>query len=314
MRDFYEKKQKTKKFSTARRNNSETMKYEGMIIRPPSEARSLLLQVTVGCSHNKCTFCGTYSGEKFRIKSFEEIEEDILEARTYGPIEKVFLCDGDALIIPQRKLIPIMEAINRHISGVKRIGTYANTKSILRKTPEELARLKELGLGIVYLGVETGNEELLRKINKGAAYNQMVKAGRMIKDAGILLSVTVLLGIGGIEKSKEHALDTARILTDIDPNYAGALTVMIVPGTPLHHEYREGRFVLPDTFGFLEELGIMIARSNFSNCFFTSNHASNYLPLRINLPEQKEEAIDLIYNVIESQNKKVLRPEFLRGL
>jgi len=290
------------------------MKYEGMIIRPPSEARSVLLQVTVGCSHNKCTFCGTYRGEKFRIKSFEEIEEDILEAGSYGRIEKVFLCDGDALIVPQRKLIPIMESINRNIRGITRIGTYANAKSILRKTPEELTRLKELGLGIVYLGVETGNEELLRVINKGATYDQMVTAGRMVKAAGILLSVTVLLGIGGIEKSKEHALDTARLLTDIDPDYAGALTVMIVPGTPLHQDYSEGRFVLPDTFGFLEELGIMIGRSNFSNCFFTSNHASNYLPLRVNLPEQKEEAVELIYNVIESQNRKVLRPEFLRGL
>ena len=285
-----------------------------MIIRPPSEARSVLLQVTVGCSHNKCTFCGTYRGEKFRIKSFEEIEEDILEAGSYGRIEKVFLCDGDALIVPQRKLIPIMESINRNIRGITRIGTYANAKSILRKTPEELTRLKELGLGIVYLGVETGNEELLRVINKGATYDQMVAAGRMVKEAGILLSVTVLLGIGGIEKSKEHALDTARLLTDIDPDYAGALTVMIVPGTPLHQDYSEGRFVLPDTFGFLEELGIMIGRSNFSNCFFTSNHASNYLPLRVNLPEQKEEAVELIYNVIESQNRKVLRPEFLRGL
>ncbi len=290
------------------------MKYEGMIIRPPSEARSLLLQVTVGCSHNKCTFCGTYKGEKFSIKTFEEIEEDIIEAGGYGRVEKVFLCDGDALIMPQKKLAPIFASIHRHIKGVKRIGTYANAKSILRKTPEELAELKEMGLGIAYLGVETGNEALLQQIRKGASYDQMVKAGRMIKEAGIALSVTVLLGIGGVEKSRAHALDTARILTDIDPDYAGALTVMLVPGTELYEDYGTGRFVLPDTFGFLEELAIMIGRSDFTNCFFTSNHASNYLPLRIRLPEQKKDAVDLLNDVIASQNRRVLRPEYLRGL
>jgi len=181
------------------------MKYEGMIIRPPSEADSLLLQVTVGCSHNKCSFCPTYKGEKFSIKSFAEIEEDILEASRYRSVEKIFLCDGDALIIPQQRLVEILSSIQRHIKGVKRVGCYANAKSILRKTPEELVQLREMGLLIVYLGVETGNEDLLKKISKGATCAQMVEAGRRIKDAGILLSVTVLLGIGGVEKSAEHA-------------------------------------------------------------------------------------------------------------
>jgi radical SAM superfamily enzyme YgiQ (UPF0313 family) len=292
----------------------QNMKYEGMIIRPPSEARSLLLQVTVGCSHNKCTFCGTYKGERFRIKSYEEIEEDIIEAGTYGRIEKIFLCDGDAFIIPQRKLVPILKSMHTHIKGIKRIGTYANAKSILRKTPDEISELRDLGVGIVYLGVETGNEALLEQIKKGANYGQMVQAGKMIKDAGIELSVTVLLGIGGIEKSREHALDTARILSEIDPDYAGALTVMTVPGTELYEDYRNGRFILPDVFGFLEELGIMIANSKFTKCFFTSNHASNYLPLRVRLPEQKEEAVRLIYNVISSRNNRALRPDYLRGL
>ncbi len=290
------------------------MKYEGMVIRPPSEAKSLLLQVTVGCSHNKCTFCGTYNGEKFRIKSFEEIEEDILEAAAWGPISRVFLCDGDALIVPQRKLVPILESVNRNIRGLQRIGTYANAKSVLRKTPEELRELRELGLGIAYLGVETGNSELLEKINKGADYDQILLAGRMLKEAGITLSVTVLLGIGGERKSMEHAKDTARILTEMDPDYAGALTVMLVPGTPLHDDYKRGLFRLPDTFGFLEELRTMIAESDFSNCFFTSNHASNYVPLRLQLPGDKEKAVRLLTDIIESRDRHVLRPEFLRGL
>jgi len=290
------------------------MKYEGMIIRPPSEAHSLLLQVTVGCSHNKCTFCRAYKGVKFRIKDFSEIEEDILEASGYGSIERVFLCDGDALIVPQKKLAPVLESLKRNIKDLKRIGTYANAKSILRKTPEELRELRELGLKIVYLGVETGDENLLKNINKGVNYEQMVNAGRKIKDAGITLSVTVLLGIGGKEKSMAHALNTAKILTEIDPDYVGALTVMVVPGTPLHEEYMSGNFKLPDTFGFLKELGIIIAKSDFTDCFFTSNHASNYLPVRARLPREKDETVSLIYNVIKSENENLLRPEFMRGL
>jgi radical SAM superfamily enzyme YgiQ (UPF0313 family) len=290
------------------------MKYEGMIIRPPSEARSLLLQVTVGCSHNKCSFCGTYTGVRFRIKSFEEIEEDIIEAAEYGRIKRVFLCDGDALIIPQKKLLPIMESIRTNIKGVQRIGLYGNAKSIMRKTPDELKELKELGLGIVYLGVETGNNELLKKINKGVDYDTMVEAGRRVKNAGIALSCTVLLGIGGIEMSAPHAIDTARILTAIDPDYVGALTVMLIPGTSLHDDYIAGRFKLPDTFGFLEELGIMVANSDFTNCFFTSNHASNYLPIRAQMPERKDEIVRLIHEVIRSNDRRILRPEFMRAL
>ena len=290
------------------------MKYEGMIIRPPSEAYSLLLQVTVGCSHNKCTFCPTYKGEKFRIKSFAEIEEDILEASDYRSVEKIFLCDGDALIIPQPRLVEIFFSIHKHSRSMKRVGCYANAKSILRKTPEDMVQLRKLGLKIVYLGVETGNEDLLKKINKGAAYAQIVEAGRRIKNAGINLSVTVLLGIGGIEKSVAHAFDTAKILTEIDPDYVGALTVMVVPGTPLHEDYISGRFVLPDIFGFLRELEIMIAHSDFTNCFFTSNHASNYLSIRARMPEEKEKTVRMIHHVIQSGDHRQLRPEYLRGL
>ncbi|MCX5852721.1 MAG: radical SAM protein [Deltaproteobacteria bacterium] len=290
------------------------MKYEGIIIRPPSEAGSLLLQVTVGCSHNRCTFCPTYKGVKFRIKSFEEIEEDILEARTYGRILRVFLCDGDALIIPQEKLLAILDSIRKHLSSVERIGTYANAKGVLRKTTEELVELRKRGLTIAYFGIETGNEKLLQKIQKGVTREKIIEAGRRLKEAGITLSVTVLLGIGGREHSMEHAVDTASILSEIDPDYVGALTVMVVPGTPLYEEQVAGTYVLPDTFGFLEELGVMVAQSNFTDCFFTSNHASNYLPVKARMPEMKNETVRAIQKVIESKNKKILRPEYLRGL
>ena len=291
------------------------MKYEGDIIRPPSEATSLLLQVTVGCSHNRCTFCPSFKDKRFRIKSLEEIVEDLEYASLrIRQIDRLFLCDGDALIIPQKRLLEILEAVRRHLPGVRRIGTYGNAKSILRKSVEELRKLKEHGLGIVYLGIETGNEELLRKIRKGATCHQIVEAGRRVKEAGITLSATVLLGIGGIEKSTEHARDTARILTDVDPDFAGVLTVMIVPGTPLDEERKAGAFVLPGTFDLLKELGVILSGARFSNCFFTANHASNYLPIRARMPRDREKVVQLIDEVVRRSDASMLRPESLRGL
>jgi len=290
------------------------MDYEGFIIRPPSEAYSLLLQVTVGCSHNKCTFCGTYRQKKFRIKSLEQIKKDLREASRYENVEKVFLCDGDALIIPQPRLEEILKLIDDNIPNIKRIGTYANAKSILRKSVDEIKKLRDLGLKIIYLGVETGNVELLQKIKKGVTYEQMVEAAHRVKEAGIILSITVLLGLGGIEKSIEHAIDTAKILSDMDPDYVGALTLMLVPETELYKDYLAGRFVLPDTFGFIRELYLMIANSNFTNCYFTSNHVSNYLPIKAYLPREKEKILKMIGSVIEEKNVSRMRPEYLRGL
>jgi radical SAM superfamily enzyme YgiQ (UPF0313 family) len=292
----------------------ENVKYEGDIIRPPSEASSLLLQVTVGCSHNKCSFCPAYKEKKFRIKSYDEILEDILEASRLRSIEKVFLCDGDALIIPQERLIQILGLIRTHIKGVQRVGTYANAKSILRKTIDELVELREQGLGIAYLGIETGNEELLKKIKKGVTAAQMMQAGRRIREAGIALSVTVILGLGGIEQHMEHATDTAKLLTDIDPDYASALTLMLVPGTPLYSEYASGHFALPGKFDLLKELAIIIEKSDFSSCYFTSNHASNYLPIKARLPQEKEATVAMIHSTITKNDVKSLRAEFMRGL
>lgn len=285
-----------------------------MIIRPPSEAYSLLLQVTVGCSHNRCTFCGTYRQKKFKIKSVERIEKDLQEAKTYGHIEKLFLCDGDAIIVPQPRLEEILLMINRYLPTLERIGSYANAKSILRKSVDELKKFKELGLKIVYLGVETGNADLLKKIDKGATREQMIEAAKRIKEAGIELSATVILGIGGIEKSIEHAMDTASLLTDMDPDYVGALTLMLVPQTPLYDDYMAGRFVLPDKIGFIRELYLMIANSNFTDCYFTSNHASNYLPIKARLPQQKEKVLKMIGSVIDEKDLSRMRPEYLRGL
>jgi radical SAM superfamily enzyme YgiQ (UPF0313 family) len=290
------------------------MDYEGLIIRPPSEANSLLMQITVGCSHNKCAFCGTYQGKKFKIKPLDIIINDIREARSNSQIERVFLCDGDALIVPQNKLKEILKLINDNMPDIKRIGSYANAKSILKKSVNDLQELKAQGLKIIYLGVETGNTYLLNKIQKGVTYDQMVEAAKLVKEAGITLSVTVILGLGGIEKSIEHALDTANILTDIDPDYTGALTLMLVPETLLYEDYISGKFVMPDKFGFIRELYLIIANSNFTNCYFTSNHASNYLPIKAHLPQEKEKFLKIIGSVFDKKDLSKIRPEYLRGL
>ena len=290
------------------------MEYEGIVIRPPSEAESLILQVTLGCSHNRCTFCPTYKGRRFQIKDLDRIKEEIDEMAPCGPFRKVFLADGDALIIPQDKLIAILQYLKERLPGLRRVGLYGNAKSILRKSVEELRALKALKLGIVYLGVETGDQTLLEKIRKGASYEQMVEAGRRVKEAGITLSATVLLGLGGVEHGQQHALATAKILSDIDPDFASALTLMVVPGTPLHEEMESGRFQLPSPFQLLEELGTLIAHTHFTNCYFTSNHASNYLPIKARLPRDKEAVVRLIQKVVSSQDASRLRPEFLRGL
>jgi radical SAM superfamily enzyme YgiQ (UPF0313 family) len=231
-----------------------------------------------------------------------------------GPIQRVFLADGDALCIPQKRLVEILHAVNEFIPSTERIGIYANAKNILRKSLEDLQELRSLKLGIIYMGVETGDSRLLEKICKGASYEQLVEAGRRVKQAGIALSVTVLLGIGGTEGSEQHARGTARVMTDIDPDYVGALSVILVPGTPLHDEFIEGRFRLPDPFGLINELRIMVDESSFSHCVFRSNHASNYLPLKATLPQDKKRALEAIEMVLRSRDQRRLRPEFLRAL
>jgi radical SAM superfamily enzyme YgiQ (UPF0313 family) len=289
------------------------MKYEGMIFRPPSEADSLILQVTVGCSYNRCTLCGAYQGKRFRIKSFEEIKEDVDEVSPYK-IRRVFLADGDALSIPQKGLLQILSYLKEKLRGLERVGIYANAKDILRKDAEELKTLKDLGLGILYLGLESGDPEVLKRIKKNATVDQLILAGKRVKESGILLSVTVILGIGGVEGSLRHAAETGKVLSAMDPDYVGALSLMIVPRTPIAKEIEQGNLVLPTPFGLIQELETMITNCQFSHCFFASNHASNYLPLRIQMPEQKEEALRRIREVLQRNDPNLLRPEYLRAL
>ncbi|MFC1825007.1 radical SAM protein [Thermodesulfobacteriota bacterium] len=289
------------------------MHYEGFCIRPPSEAFSILLQVTVGCSHNKCTFCNAYKEKRFKIKDESIILSDILFAARYMKKQnRVFLMDGDALIIPQKRLMWILERIQEHLPWVRRIGTYANVKSIKMKSLADLKTLRQNGLGILYLGIETGDDEIRRQVRKGSSTQTLLEMGKKVKEAGMKLSVTVLLGIGGRRRSMEHARLTGELLSAMDPDYIGALSLMLVPGASLYDEFRRGDFVVPDERGLLLELREMISHTNLSRGLFFSNHASNYLPIKARLPKGKQEALDRIDSALRGEI--ALKPEWMRGL
>lgn len=289
------------------------MHYEGMVIRPPSEADSILLQVTLGCSHNKCTFCGTYRGKRFNIKKDDVIFEDIEFASKYFRRQnRLFLCDGDALVIPMRRLVPILERIRERLPWVERVGVYANTKSIKMKTDEQLDRLHNLGIKIAYMGLESGDNKVLGAIRKGADADTMITMGKKLKKAGIKVSVTVLLGLGGRKGSLDHARETGRVLTAMDPDFVGALSLMLIPGTELHDQYVNKDFQLPGPEEMLTELGAMIAATNLTDGLFHANHASNYLPVRAHLPRDKEKTLALISQALDG--KIPLKPEHMRAL
>ena len=288
------------------------MHYEGNIIRPPSEANSILLQITVGCSRNKCTFCGAYKGERFRIKPDSVIMEDIAFASNHCRRQRrVFLCDGDGLIVPQKRLMNILMEIEKQLPWVTRVGAYANCKSIKMKTLDELKVLNAHGLGILYMGLETGDDVTLKKINKGATSEEMIQMGIKARAADMKLSITVLLGIAGKERSQIHARETGRVLSAIDPEYVGALTLMLIPGTPLYQDYADGKFPLLKPDEMLNELKSMIVATELSKGLFHANHASNYLPIKARLPKDKAKTLNLIDNALAG--KIDLKPEFLRA-
>jgi len=289
------------------------MHYEGLIYRPPSEADSILLQVTVGCSHNRCTFCDSYRGKRFTIKDDATIDADIdYASKNLRFLKRVFLIDGDALIIPQQRLLRILTRIREKMPWVERVGIYGNAKGILGKSDEQLAALRGLGLGIVYFGLESGDTLVLKEVRKGHTPERMIEAGRKILAAGMKLSVMVILGIGGRQRSLEHARATGKALSAIDPNYIGVLTLMIRPGTPLDAQVRGGRFELLTPREMLEELREMLIHTNITRGLFFANHASNYLPLKIRMPADKEKAVQMLDIALNGQT--VLKPEWMRAL
>ncbi len=228
--------------------------------------------------------------------------------------KRVFLQDGDALVYPFPKLQEALQYLNKKLPSVERIGTYATPQDILRRNSDELKELRQLKLGIFYTGLETGDNELLQKIGKGVSTDEVVEAGKKVKEAEISFSVTIILGLGGTEGSKKHVLETAKILTEIDPNYVGALTLTLVPGTPLYEQWERNEFHPLSPFQSLEELRLIIENSNFTDCFFSSMHASNYLSIRGKLPQDKERMLGELEVVLAARDPSLLRPEFLRGL
>ncbi|MBU0484467.1 MAG: radical SAM protein [Proteobacteria bacterium] len=289
------------------------MHYEGNIIRPPSEADSIILQVTVGCSHNRCTFCGAYKDEKFRIKDKSIVDADLDFAARYCRRQKrVFLADGDVLVLSQARLLEIFSRIRSKLPWVNRISLYANAKSIRQKTSSQLAELKELGLDRVYLGLETGHDPTLLLIKKGADAEALLLAGQKVREAGLFLSVTVLLGIAGVECSLAHAEATGRLLTAMAPNQIAALTLMLMPNTILYQDKRAGRFSMVDPQGMLRELYCLVDNIMLDRVMFQSNHASNYLPINCRLSRDKQDVLALIGSAIKGDVQ--LKPERMRAL
>lgn len=288
------------------------MDYVGTIIRPPSEAHSIILQVTVGCSHNKCTFCGAYKDKTFRFKEDCTITADLQFARTYCQRQKkVFLADGDALIIPHHRLLQIFQEIRTNLPQVNRISLYGSARSIRSKSIEQLSELKSMGLDRVYLGLESGCDEILRRVNKGETAKSMIAAAERVGAAKLFLSVTVLLGLGEVTDSRRHAELTAAVLNKMAPKQVAALTLIPLANTTVGQLHAQGEFILPEPNGLLRELRIIVERLDIPTQFH-ANHASNYLPIMGRIPRDTQYILDSIDLAI--QGETTLVPDSMRRL
>lgn len=265
----------------------------GLVFRPPSEARSFILRVTIGCSHNTCRFCDMYKASKFRIRPMEEIEGIIERGAHAMPfIRRIFLADGDALVLPTDKLVAIMQKCYEKFPNLNRIGAYATPADLVRKTPEELKRLREAGLAIVYMGIESGDDEVLKLVDKGTTAALTIEAGKKALAAGMKLSTMILLGLGGQERTKEHALHTAQVVSAINPTMLSALSLIIPREVPLYQDVVNGTFTPLTARGFLQELDMILRHTEMTKpCIFRSNHVSNLLPVGGTLPMDKEKML-----------------------
>ncbi|MBE6067669.1 MAG: B12-binding domain-containing radical SAM protein [Clostridium lundense] len=289
------------------------MRYEGVVYRPPSEAYSLIVQATVGCAHNKCTFCSMYKDKQFKIRSLEDIFIDLEMGRSYYKrVDKIFLADGDALVLKTENLKSILRKIRELFPECTRVGIYGTPGDILRKSIDELKELKSEGLGIVYLGVESGSNLILQNIKKGVTAEEMIQAGKKIKESGLTLSVTLISGLGGKENLEEHAKESAKVISEINPDYLGLLTLMFESETPLYKEVQEGNFKLLQPSEIMMETKLLIENSKVTNCVFRSNHASNYVSLKGTLPEDKENLLNKINSVL--QGNQCYKSEAFRAL
>lgn len=293
--------------------NRINMIYDTPLYRPPSEANSLIIQVTIGCSHNKCTFCSMYKTKKFRIRSTHEIFNDLEEmAEPYKGIRRIFLADGNALVLKTSELKDILLKIKELFPRCERVGIYSAPKDILRKTVEELKELKECGLGIAYLGIESGSDRILNSIKKGVTSDEMIEAGKRISESEILLSATLISGIGGKDYWEEHAKESARVINAINPDYLGLLTLLVEPGTEMYDLINAGSFELLSPEEVVLETRDLIKNLNLNNCVFRSNHASNYFVLEGTLPDDKGRLLQHLDCILN--NNDDFRHEHYRSL
>lgn len=268
------------------------MRYEGMVYRPPSEARSLIVQLTVGCSQNGCAFCDMYKDKKFYIRPIEDVLEDFDTARRrYRHVSRIFLADGDALICKTQYLLDVLAHILQNFPECERISSYASPRSVLLKSHDELVSVKDAGLALVYIGLESGCDDVLTYVNKQATSEEIVRAGIMCRDAGIQTSVTVISGLGGVALTERHALDSAKALSAMKPDYIGGMTLQILPGTALYDRARSGEFRPLSGEEMLREQMMMIENIDADGCVFRSNHISNYLNIKGTLNEDRDEMV-----------------------
>lgn len=276
------------------------MRYEGAVYRPPSEANSLIIQVTIGCSHNNCTYCSMFKDKKFKIRQLEDVFIDLESARKYySRVEKIFLADADAMVLKTETLVKILVKIHELFPECKRITSYTTAKDILRKPLEELIKLRELGLSMVYLGVESGSNQVLELVNKGITASEMIEAGKRIKDSGILLSATLISGLGGQKHWRKHALESARVISDMDPNYLGLLTLTVDPGTEMMNQVNNGDIIPLTPHEVMVENAMLIENLELSNCILRSNHVCNYVPLAGTLNKDKSRLLRELNRIIE---------------
>ncbi len=287
------------------------MQYYGNVFRPPSEARSLIIQATVGCAHNKCSFCYMYKDDNFIIRPLEDIKKDLIEMSQYGSYwRRIFLADGDALVLKTSDLLEILKTIKQYYPNIERVSSYATAGDINRKSIEELKALRDAGLEMLYIGFESGDDEILRKINKGLTYKDYVSAMAKCKEVGFKTSITIIAGLGGVELMEQNAKGTAKIISETKPDYVSYLTMRIYKNTPLYLDYINGKFNMPDAEEILQEMKIFLENVDSEGTIFRSNHASNYVLLAGTLNEDKKGLIEAIDKTLKKKN---FVPEVLRG-
>lgn len=290
------------------------MRYEGDIYRPPSEAYSLLVQVTIGCTHNKCTFCKMFKDKKFRIRKLDEVLEDLAWARKrYRRVERIFLCDGDALALSNNRLMPILEYISENFPECERVTIYGRATDVLKKTDEEMRQLYEAGMTMVYIGAESGSDKVLKDICKGETRQELIDSVKKIEACGMQASVTFISGLAGKAGWEDHAIQTGTMISEMEPSYVGLLTLMVEPTVPMYKDIESGKLQLLSAEEVMAETLLMLKHTNVSKkCVLRSNHASNYVSLRGDLPNDKEKMMALLRKAME--NHDMFKDERFRAL